>query len=444
MDVMDIAHDICLPSALLNRATHIAAPFFTDRIAEALLAPKASGVMDFAQIVEDTALSSFYNDTRKFHEYPSSIPAFITIAGGVFCKKQIQTLTSHAKKFDKISGFSGATSDYFIATRPAVDSLRDVIRAIVLHAATQVQELLNTPTNMARHTGPGALDDTCPIVQIELEGPTLADAWNANATTKEMEELATSVPSDADPSSMAYRALAVYHGTAWTGWDELMAPATPYEPSRTLRPASNRNQVAPGGPLCRDALKVVWTGFSPLRCFLWAVFQGEVLQQVPTGAAKARLEREWDCDPSFAPHTHKGVTLFKLRPTLPSAFGQSHYLMPKGREAEWNDIVKGLEIHVRGTHLPPIPEDLAAGAKYLWDRFSGIHRGTLDTWPNALHCREYGEQLATLRIFTKQTWWTVWYGAEQIGALNRSREVAYAISFKLTSSSRTTECCSVQ
>jgi len=40
----------------------------------------------------------------------------------------------------------------------------------------------------------------------------------------------------------------------------------------------------------RWALRVVWTGFSPLRCFLWAAFKAEFLHQIPTGTVEAKLQ----------------------------------------------------------------------------------------------------------------------------------------------------------
>jgi hypothetical protein len=64
----------------------------------------------------------------------------------------------------------------------------------------------------------------------------------------------------------------------------------------------------------RWALRVVWTGFSPLRCFLWAAFKAEVLHQIPTGTtyrgqATALLElpdfRVWVRLSSVATHPYR-------------------------------------------------------------------------------------------------------------------------------------------
>lgn len=455
---MDFAHDLRLSDEQLNMATAIAAPFFADPIADSLRNPKVPGVMDFCRIVRETALSSLWNDMRKFKQYPASMPEFLSLANSIFSEQHLENLASKANHFDAISGFSAA-SDCFISSRPAIDAIKDVIWGIVSHSATELQEAIPNPstTSVAEATqgqqpppettqphqqsssgqlvlgpsrnlrlpiGPGAVDIPCRIQQISLEGPTIAEAWRANATTNAMENLALSVDPDADPSSMAFRALPVYHGTDWAIEDN---EDTIDDPRRgRLERFVSRNQVA---PTSGRVLPVVWTGFSPLRCFLWAAFKAEVLHQVPTGAVKDRLERSWNCAPpmsgSSSLHIHSGVTLFKFRPSLPSAFDQTHYVMPKGREAEWERICRNHDVW----DWTPLA-GVASHVKHLWDQFSTIHGGALDTWPNTLHCHEFGPQLNMLRSYTRQLWRTVWFDAG-VEALNNSHEVTYAISFKL-------------
>ncbi|KAK3364288.1 hypothetical protein B0T25DRAFT_529720 [Lasiosphaeria hispida] len=454
---MDFAHDLGLSDEQLNMATAIAAPFFADPIADSLRNPKVPGMMEFCRIVRETALSKLWNDMRKFKQHPASMPDFLSLANSIFSKQHLENLASQANHFDVISGFS-AVSDCFISSRPAIDAIKDIIWGIVSHSATESQEaILNPPPTSATEVtqgqhpppettqphqqsssgqsvlgpsrnllpiGPGAVDTPCRIQQISLEGPTIAEAWLANATTNAMENLALSVGPDADPSSMAFRALPVYHGTDWEIEDN---EDTIDDPQRgRLARFVSRNQVAPnrGG-----VLSVVWTGFSPLRCFLWAAFKAEVLHQVPTETVKDKLECSWNCAPSMSgsssPHTHSGVTLFKFRPSLPSAFDQTHYVMPKGREAEWERICSNHSVRI----WTPSAE-VASHVTHLWDQFSTIHGGALDTWPNTLHCHEYGPQLNMLRCYTRQLWRTVWFGAG-VEALNNSHEVTYAISFKL-------------
>ena len=476
---MDFANEFDLSSKQLNMATTTAAPFFADPIAESLRNPKQPGAMTLSQNIFGTAFSSMFNDMRKFEDPPASMQEFITLASSIFSDTHIQTLKSRSDKFDAMAGCCGMSiSDYFISTRPAIDSIKDMVWAITLYSATQSQEANPNPppfstaegrqeqherqpvtttrqqpllsklrngilglcclfSNLTLRTGPGAVDGHCPIQQIELEGPTILEAWCANKTTNDMEKLALSIASNAneDPSTMAYRALPVYHGTDWIVESPgTYASADPYR--GCLKGACTNNQVA---PTSNNVLKVIWTGFSPLRCFLWAAFQGEVLQQVPVVGsikeAKGKLERSWNCcsplimqgqgGSSIAPHTHFGVTLLQFRPSLPSPHNQTHFVLPKGKETDWHLIVKANNVHSNVAI-----GDEAAQAKYLWNKFQGIHGGRLDTWPDVLHCREFGEQLYQLRAFTKQLWRTAWLAGKGIEELNNSYEVTYAISFK--------------
>ncbi|KAK3343450.1 hypothetical protein B0T25DRAFT_554354 [Lasiosphaeria hispida] len=453
---MDIAHDLLLSDEQLNMATAIAAPFFVDSIADALRSPKAPGTMDFCRIVREEALSGLWTDKRKLQQYPAYMSEFLSLASSIFSEQHLENLGSQAHYFDAVSGFS-AISDAFISSRPAIDAIKDVIFAIVEHSAAESSRVIMTQQNLSAATsgtqvssgpqqqqqpllplettqssrlpigsGEEVVDIPCRIQQIDLEGPTIAEAWCANATTNAMENLALSVPSDANPSSMAFRALPVYHGTDWPVEDNEYIRDDPQR--GLLTPHVCPNQVA---PTSGAVLQVVWTGFSPLRCFLWAAFKSEVLHQIPTGRIKAKLERSWNCRPftsgssSSSSHTHFGVTLFKFRPSLPSAFDQTSYVMPRGREAEWERICKNHDRPAGITRAEVDPH-----IKRLWDQFSTIHGGALDTWPNALHCHEFRPQLNMLRSFTRQLWRTVWFD-EGLKVLNDSHEVTYAISFKL-------------
>ncbi|KAK3364853.1 hypothetical protein B0T24DRAFT_683491 [Lasiosphaeria ovina] len=77
---MDIAHDVGLPAEQLNMATAIAAPFFVDRITDALRTPKAPGAFDFCRIVRETALPGIWTDRRKLQQHPASMRGFLSMA----------------------------------------------------------------------------------------------------------------------------------------------------------------------------------------------------------------------------------------------------------------------------------------------------------------------------------------------------------------------------
>ncbi|KAH8912736.1 hypothetical protein BR93DRAFT_922703 [Coniochaeta sp. PMI_546] len=454
---MEFANGLSLPSEQLNMACRTAAPFFATPIAESLRNPKCPGVMALSCIIREAALAEIWRDkSTLFARHPASISDFVAMTESIFSEHLLHHLQSQATYFDAVSGIS-CISACFICSRPIINAVEDVIWGIIIYSSTKAGETLpqstfsttesyqgrqpppqNTQssqpsssrqtvagpsTDVRSPSGSGAVHSPCRIQQINLEGATIAEAWCANATTNGLEGAAiAAVGPDEDPSTMRFRPLAVYHGTDVDIGDRERTVADPRHDR--LNSSVKSNQVA---PTAWGVLPVVWTGFSPLRCFLWAAFKGEVLQNIPIGTPKGRLEQSWNCNSdSDTIHRHEGVTLLQFRPPLPSAPGQTHYVMPKGREAEWHRIALNYGGEGFGEHA------LAASrVKYLWDQFANIHGGALDTWPETLHCREFGSQVAMVRSFTKQLWRTVWFDAG-VNALNNSHEVTYAISFKLT------------
>lgn len=454
---MEFANDISLPSEQLNMACRTAAPFFATPIAESLRNPKCPGLLVVSRIIREAVLYEISTDKfTLFTRHPASISDFVAMTESIFSKRLLHHIQSQATYFDAVSGIS-RMSDCFICSRPIIDAVEDVIWGIIIYSSTKAGETLpqstfsttksyqgrqpppqNTQssqpsssrqtvagpsTDVRSPSGSGAVHSPCRIQQINLEGATIAEAWCANATTNGLEGAAiAAVGPNEDPSTMRFRPLAVYHGTDPAIIGSLETVEGP--PHVRLNSSVNDNQVA---PTAWNVLPVVWTGFSPLRCFLWAAFKAEVLQNIPTGTYKGRLEQSWNCNSDSDPiHRHEGVTLLKFRPPLPSAPGQTHFVMPKGREAEWERIAKNYPGHGFGEHAM-----ITARVKYLWDQFASIHGGALDTWPETIHCCEFGQRASMLRSFTKQLWRTVWFDAG-VEALNNSHEVTFAISFKQT------------
>ena len=172
---------------------------------------------------------------------------------------------------------------------------------------------------------------------------------------------------------------------------------------------SAENQVASRQP----SLPIVWTEFSPLRSFLWAVFKSDVLQPVPGPGTETKLKTPWKC----RDHEHVGVLVLKFQPSLSSATGEANCTIPPGREAEW-------------THIARTPTE-GGTPETLWRRFASIHRNALPTWPPTIHCREYGAQLLMLSPYIKQFRRTVWFGAD-IPTLQASHRATYSISLVMT------------
>ena len=247
----------------------------------------------------------------------------------------------------------------------------------------------------------------CSVIQLKLEGSTILEAWNGNPTTRAMGQLANSHEIGADPSHFSFRALPVYHGT------DALRGASTADMEAVVRHGILHGSVTPNQvALRRLQLPVLWTEFSPLRCFLWAAFKSKVLQPVPNATIGNKLKMPWKC----GDHEHVGVLLFKFQPALPLAAGEASYIIPPGREQEW-------------TNLSQVPEGLTPGA--LWRLFAPIHHNVQPTWPETLHCREYGAQMSMLSPYVKQFWRTVWFDAG-ITKLRALHQATYSISFTQT------------
>ncbi|KAK0655242.1 hypothetical protein B0T16DRAFT_8003 [Cercophora newfieldiana] len=368
---------------------------------------------------------------------PKCIDDFLFSMQQILSSDASELIRSQAQAFDESVGIHGL-ADKFIGLRPAREAMLDVIDGIAHWAENSAaqavpfhpeqadpstlasgQQHANQPGNEERHpsaegsstmvlgstTGqPSANTEPCPIIQLQLEGSTILEAWNGNPTTRAMEQLANMHERNADPTHFSFRALPVYHGTdasagfAFQGSDEIR--------HGMLYGSVTANQVAPRHP----SLPILWTGFSPLRCFLWAVFKSDVLQPVPGPTVQSKLKTSWKC----GDHEHVGVLLFKFQPALPSAPGEASYIIPPGREQEWTTLARAQT----GSGAP----------ESWWRQFAPIHRKVQPTWPETIHCREYGAQMSMLLPYIKQFWTTVWFGTG-ITTLQASHQVTYSISF---------------
>lgn len=127
----------------------------------------------------------------------------------------------------------------------------------------------------------------CPIIQVTLEGNDAFTAWASNPTLQAMEtESWPRLLGGATWDPPSRRRLPVFHGTQHyyyeTHGSEVFMRHARYVLQRDgprfqgLEGRVNVNPIAPAG----QALPVVWTGFSPLCCFLWAVFRADVIGNV--------------------------------------------------------------------------------------------------------------------------------------------------------------------
>jgi hypothetical protein len=135
---------------------------------------------------------------------------------------------------------------------------------------------------------------------------------------------------------------------------------------------SQRNQITPALGPGGINMPVVWTAFSPLRAFLWAVFRGEVVSNIPGPTTQSKSNQPWH----YGNKTYEGVLVLQFSPSQPSPPGCSSYTIPIGKEEQWTNIAAASNNVV----------STAESTKNLWQRFATIHRqGKESEWPDLVH-----------------------------------------------------------
>jgi hypothetical protein len=419
-------------------ASH-AAPSLTPAITDHILYNvDQSGCFDIASVIKwNIPMDVATSPNLKLP--PRSMDDFLFSMKEILSSDASELIRSHAQAFDESVGIYGL-ADKFIGLRSTKEAMLDIISGIAYWAEAAAAKAVPFPPEQANPITPanerqradqpgnreshppaegpsttaltsamGQLSpdpEPCPIIQLRLEGSTILEAWNGNPTTKAIEQLADLHKRNADPAHFSFRALPVYHGTDAVGF----ADQGSYDIRHgVLYGSVEANQVTPRHP----SLPILWTGFSPLRCFLWAAFKSEVLQPVPGATIGSKLKKTWKC----SDHEHVGVLVCKFQPVLPSAPGEASYIIPAGREQEWTTLAQNRS--ESGT-----PDS-------WWRQFAPIYHNVQPTWPETIHCREYGAQMSMLSPYIKQFWRTVWFGAG-ITTLRASHQATYSISFTQT------------
>ena len=91
--------------------------------------------------------------------------------------------------------------------------------------------------------------------------------------------------------------------------------AAPFADTFSRSPFSVLQPFARGHPFSR--YPCTFTGFSPIRCFLWAAFGAEVVQNVPHGRSQDNLRRPW----TSGGNQYQGVVLFQFGSTQSAPSG---------------------------------------------------------------------------------------------------------------------------
>ncbi|KAF6820621.1 hypothetical protein CPLU01_12710 [Colletotrichum plurivorum] len=206
----------------------------------------------------------------------------------------------------------------------------------------------------------------------------------------------------------------VYHGTSahynLIEWPRYFTP-TPFQ---ALAAFTTANQIGlrfvPG----------LFTAFSPLRAFIWAVFKERMAcmtpsvtpSMTPSMAHLRRIQRSWFCNGAF----YRGVVLFQFHCTQPS--GLTSCTIPAGKEKAWGDISQGPAAHCT-------PQSAA------WKQFNAIHGKSRGKWPDVIHGLKYGPQLDHSGTSRTNMWRSMWKGEEGVYHLNSQHAATFAVNFEL-------------
>lgn len=258
---------------------------------------------------------------------------------------------------------------------------------------------------------------TASIRQITLRGQTLKEAWLRDDTIQEELEGLVRLQRDWSPATPGY--LPVFHGTAAHIHKQRFADMLGHYPVR-LSPFGSLNQITTirGGGEC------VYTGFSALRCFLWAVFSADILHDPPTESSSINnLQATWmSCGAAF-----RGVVLLKYYVPQPAPTELNWYLIPAGMENRWYRTVNLWNSRLV-PHLPP-------SSSWADEMFRDLHRTGTQSWPAVLHRKELPLTVRALEPFAthpRMFWRTAWVGDRAADYLQRQHEATFAITFEQT------------
>ncbi|KAL1905081.1 hypothetical protein Sste5344_009130 [Sporothrix stenoceras] len=376
-------------------------------------------------------------------------------------------LSDSAFKFDMVSGETeGSLSDVFFATETPKTWAQHIACAMAAaaeqaadaeiaprpgHSSIVVPPSTSTSIPAASQAGnsssattatmlnPPSLS-TCPIIDIDLIGPTIKAAWRANPVTRAMEDKAVAPVLQDHNWSPTDASLPVYHGTTAPAVNTERAYAHNNIAARitlsnvtpsVLLPMVTPNQMAPA----YRALAVIYTGFSPFRCFLWAVFHADVIANIPTdNSAINNMSSRWDC-PHPPQHQHRGIRLLKFCPQASAMNTLPTFVLPDGAQDGWIRRVR--EIGDQNQY-DPLSIDNEGPTEDMWQLFRDFHGQPAGTpWPSILHYHEGELQSRILKYFTKQLWRTVWHRRD-CQVLNASLHSNMAINLTITNSAETT------
>lgn len=253
------------------------------------------------------------------------------------------------------------------------------------------------------------------ITQITLRGTTISQAWANSEAVRDFTEFdrinlqnwSPSVPGGAP----------VFRGTSThletSEWEQIMDHELSTNPTALGR-VGGKTQLFPESNDCQG----IYTSFSALRSFLWAVFHGEVIQDPPRPTAAATLRKPF----RMRNQDFRGVLLLMFNTHQPAPPGMSSYQIPAGQEEAWLRAVN-VESRYRSSSRNP------------WTgQFKEIHGKDTTCFPDVIHGRDLPTLRTQLRAFPCNQallWQSAWMSEGAAYSLNRGIAGIYAISFEV-------------
>ncbi|KAL2761131.1 hypothetical protein ACRALDRAFT_1066500 [Sodiomyces alcalophilus JCM 7366] len=323
----------------------------------------------------------------KLRQPPISVDDFIANMQGLFNDQFLQNFKEKCEAFDNLCG--SPVSDAFIG------------HYSYLQWATIIGDGCFDACFDGTSDEP---DEPLPVTQIHLRGKTLKQAWQTNPdapfiSTFERLRLVGWTPS-------ATNGAEVFHGTTPTTAVMESLASTPTRLSRF----TSRSQIFPPGET-----QAIFTSFSVMRAFLWAVFKASVIEDPPGPTESNALRNTFE----FRGQTYQGVVVIKFWSSQPAPNGLTHYQIPVGQETEWSSLA--------------MQESSGKAGDFWRNVVRSIHGQSTDDFPDLVHGKDLPYIQSALGQFPcnkNLLWQTAWISAEAAQALNARAAHIYMISFE--------------
>lgn len=377
-------------------------PCFTDDAARRIVA-------SYSMYGSQGVVYNILECEELYEKSPTSLADFAAKTDRVFSPAFLHHLQQKCDAFDDICG--APVADAFFGQKTYMEWAQ-------LIAENCIRKLVDMPPDPTYRSRPDAGQAAPPITQIHLKGATIKDAWNNNPEALKIspsEQMSSHQQwSPADMGNVAH----VFHGTAshLEGSHEelLMDIALGSFPVHLAR-SDGPNQLVPVGV---DHWGI-FTSFSAMRAFLWALFFAEVIND-PTGSTPATPGARTF---TMRGQSYQGVILVRLFSSpsesfQPSTSGLSSYTIPRGKETEWAMATAAY------SSICPHP---------FWpSRIQHIYQQPTEDYPDLIHGMDLPavrNALQPLPCSQQLLWQTAWTKKNAATTLKGNADRIFVISF---------------